>query len=107
MEKTPCGTNQRSRQRAQNATTTTTPATEDSTEEENARGVTSMMTEDPIWSRLASRIIETADIDMTAECSAGTTKKKHPKFRNEIGDQSRRETTPEHIARPKNSSMDR
>ena len=84
---------------------TTTPETEDLTEGENTLDVTSTTTEDPTWSRPASQMIETADIATTAKCSAGTTKKKHPKLRNEIGDQGSRETTPEHIARPKNNSM--
>src|SRR3954467_4130537 len=52
-------------------------------------------------------MIETEDITTTTECSVGTTKKKHPKLRSEIEDQGSRETTPEHIAQPKNSSMDR
>src|SRR4051812_329713 len=52
-------------------------------------------------------MIETANIVTTAECSAGTTKKKHPNLRKEIGDQGSREMTPEHIARPRNGSTDR
>src|ERR1041385_7271052 len=98
--------NQRSRQRVQNATTTTTPAIEDWTEEESARGVTSTTTEDPVWSRPASQMTEKADIATTGEYSTGTTKKKHPKFNNGNGDQGSHETKPEHIARLKNSLTD-
>src|SRR3954463_5489663 len=107
MEKTPYGTNRRSRQHAQNATTTTTPTTEDSTEEENARGATSTTTEDPTWSRPASQMTEKADIAMTGEYSTGKTKKKHPKFKNGTGEQGSHGTRPEHIIRPKSSSTDR
>src|SRR3954470_3994265 len=105
MEKTPYGTNQRARQHAQSATTTITPGTESTTEEESAPGVTSTMTEDPIWSRPVSQMREMTYIETTTECSGGTTKKKHPKSRNETGDQGSHETTPERTARLRNNTM--
>src|SRR4051812_17162531 len=48
---------------------------------------------------------ELADIETTSECSEETTKKKHPKPKNETGDQGSHETTPEHTARLRNNSM--
>jgi hypothetical protein len=50
---------------------------------------------------------EKEDITTIVEYSTETTKKKHPKFKNETGEQGSHGTTPEHIARPKSSSMDR
>src|ERR1041385_1631077 len=43
----------------------------------------------------------------TGEYRTGTTKKKHPKFKNGIGEQGSHEMTPEHITRPKSSWTDR
>src|SRR4051812_26457132 len=86
---------------------TTTPGTEDSTEEGNDLGAASTTTEGPTCSGLASQMTEMADIATTTECSAEIITKTRPKLRSEIGDQGSRVMTLEHTARPKISSTDR
>src|SRR4051812_41466749 len=85
---------------------TTTPETEELTEEGSDPGAVFTTTEDPTWSRTASQMIKMADTATTTECSAEIILKTRPKLRNEIGDQGSRATTLEHTARLKNNSMD-